>query len=173
MRQPTYALIDVDPGEKTTWDQVLTLTELYRAALDHMKVRGFPKVTGQRGIQIWVPIEPGPTFEDTRAWVEALSRLVGDTVPGPRELEVGEAGARRARAPRLHAERDQQDARRALLGATRSPARRCRCRSRGTSSTIPICAATAGPIRDAGARLLEVGDLFADVLTTPQQLPPL
>ena len=28
-------------------------------------------------------------------------------------------------------------------------------------------------IRDAGARLLEVGDLFADVLTTPQQLPPL
>ena len=26
----------------------------------HMEVRGFPKVTGQRGIQIWVPIEPGP-----------------------------------------------------------------------------------------------------------------
>ena len=83
-------------------------------------VRGFPKVTGQRGIQIWVPIEPGPTFDDTRAWVEALSRLVGDTVP---DL-VSWKWEKRARgglgAPRLHAERDQQDARRAVLGASRT-----------------------------------------------------
>jgi hypothetical protein len=50
------------------------LASLYRAALEHVHVRGFPKVTGQRGIQIWIPIEPGPSFEDTRAWVEVLSR---------------------------------------------------------------------------------------------------
>ena len=30
---------------------------------------------GQRGIQIWVPIEPGLTFDETRAWVEQLSRV--------------------------------------------------------------------------------------------------
>ncbi len=39
-------------------------------------MRGYPKVTGQRGIQIWIPIEPGPTFDETRAWVEQLSRAV-------------------------------------------------------------------------------------------------
>jgi bifunctional non-homologous end joining protein LigD len=38
-------------------------------------------VTGKRGIQIWVPITVGPTFADTRAWVEALSRAVAATVP--------------------------------------------------------------------------------------------
>jgi bifunctional non-homologous end joining protein LigD len=80
-RNPTYALVDIDPGEKTTWDDVLTLARLYQAALGHLKVTGFPKVTGKRGIQVWIPIEPIYSFEDTRAWVESLSRAVGGTVP--------------------------------------------------------------------------------------------
>ena len=79
--QPTYALIDVDPGPNTTWDQVLTLTRLYRAALEHLRIVGLPKVTGKRGIQVWVPIRHGYTFDDTRAWVEQLSRAVGQMVP--------------------------------------------------------------------------------------------
>ena len=41
--RPTYALIDIDPGEKTTWDEVLTLARLYQAALEHLKVTGCPR----------------------------------------------------------------------------------------------------------------------------------
>ena len=40
-----------------------------------------PKVTGRRGIQIWIPIPVGPSFDETRAWVEQLSRAVGAVVP--------------------------------------------------------------------------------------------
>jgi bifunctional non-homologous end joining protein LigD len=80
-RQPSYALIDIDPGTSSTFDDALVLARLYRAALDHLGVEGRPKVTGQRGIQIWVPIAPGPTFDDTRQWVETVSRAVGRTVP--------------------------------------------------------------------------------------------
>jgi bifunctional non-homologous end joining protein LigD len=40
-----------------------------------------PKVTGQRGLQIWIPVADGYTFDQTRAWVERLSRAIGDTVP--------------------------------------------------------------------------------------------
>ena len=54
---------------------------LYRAALDHLGVRGGPKVTGKRGIQIWVPVAKGYSFDDTRAWVEGISRAIGSTVP--------------------------------------------------------------------------------------------
>ena len=40
-----------------------------------------PKVTGKRGIQIWVPVTPGRyTFDDTQAWVEKLSRTIGRLV---------------------------------------------------------------------------------------------
>jgi len=44
-------------------------------------VRGQPKLTGRRGIQIWIPIARGPSFGETRAWVEQLSRAVGAAVP--------------------------------------------------------------------------------------------
>ena len=79
--EPTWALIDVDPGPKTSWDEVVLLAGLYRTALDHLGVVGQPKVTGKRGIQVWVPVGGGCTFEQTRKWVESVSRAVGRTVP--------------------------------------------------------------------------------------------
>jgi bifunctional non-homologous end joining protein LigD len=80
-RHPTYALFDIDPGPATTWDDVLVLARLHRTALEHLGVRAQPKLTGQRGIQIWVPINPGPGFDETRAWAEQVSRAIGATVP--------------------------------------------------------------------------------------------
>jgi bifunctional non-homologous end joining protein LigD len=79
--RPTYALVDLDPGGTTSWDDILVLARLHRTAFEHLGVRAQPKVTGRRGIQIWVPIARGPGFEDTRAWVERLSRTVGAVVP--------------------------------------------------------------------------------------------
>jgi bifunctional non-homologous end joining protein LigD len=81
VHQPTWALIDIDPGPNVTFDDVVVLARLYRTALDHLGVEGMPKVTGKRGIQIWVPIADGYRFSDTRAWVEKVSRAVGATVP--------------------------------------------------------------------------------------------
>ena len=78
---PTYALIDIDPGSATTWDDILVLARLHRAALEHLGVRAQPKVTGQRGIQIWIPVEGGLSYQDTRIWVEQLSKTIGAVVP--------------------------------------------------------------------------------------------
>ena len=79
--RPTYALIDLDPGPSTTWEELLTLARLNRTALEHLGVTGFPKVTGKRGIQVWIPVEPRYTFDETRDWVGALSQAVGAIVP--------------------------------------------------------------------------------------------
>ncbi|HWC11792.1 MAG TPA: DNA polymerase ligase N-terminal domain-containing protein [Acidimicrobiales bacterium] len=81
VHQPTWALIDIDPGPRSTFDDVVLLARLYRTALEHLGVAGMPKVTGQRGIQIWVPVADGYRFDDTRGWVEKVSRAVGRTVP--------------------------------------------------------------------------------------------
>ncbi|MCU1345235.1 MAG: dependent ligase, partial [Acidimicrobiia bacterium] len=79
--QPTWAMIDIDPGENSTFEDVLTLARLHRTALEHLQVEACAKVTGRRGIQIWVPVAAGYTFDDTRSWVEKLSRIIGATVP--------------------------------------------------------------------------------------------
>jgi bifunctional non-homologous end joining protein LigD len=80
-RNPTYALIDIDPGSRTTFEDVVALARLFRAALEHLEVTGVPKVTGKRGIQVWVPVKPSYTYRQTSEWVEALSRAVGAAVP--------------------------------------------------------------------------------------------
>jgi bifunctional non-homologous end joining protein LigD len=81
VQQPTWALIDIDSGSRTTFEDVLVLARLYRVALEHLGVAAMPKLTGKRGVHIWVPVRPGYTFADTRGWVEKLSRAVGRTVP--------------------------------------------------------------------------------------------
>ena len=112
--EPTWAMIDIDPGTKATFDDALVLARLYRTALDHLDVQARPKVTGQRGIQIWVPVAD-------RLHLRGDPGLGGDPVAcrrrhraRARELGVDEGQATRPHPPRLHAERDQQDARRSL-----------------------------------------------------------
>ena len=80
-RSPSYALIDIDPGSSTSWEEILVLARLHRTALGHLGVRAQPKVTGRRGIQIWIPVTPGLSYEDTRSWVEQLSKTIGSVVP--------------------------------------------------------------------------------------------
>src|SRR5690606_22310276 len=81
VHNPTWALFDIDPGSKTSFDDVLTLARLHRTALEHLGVIARPKVTGKGGIQIWVPIEPKYPFEQTRSWVQEVSRAIGGAVP--------------------------------------------------------------------------------------------
>jgi bifunctional non-homologous end joining protein LigD len=78
---PSYALIDIDPGEDTSWDDVLTLARLHRTALEHLNLRAAVKVTGRRGIHVWIPVADGLSFRDTRAWAEQLSKTIGAVVP--------------------------------------------------------------------------------------------
>jgi bifunctional non-homologous end joining protein LigD len=79
--QPTYALVDIDPGPATSWDDTLVLARLYRVAVERLQLVARPKVTGKRGVQIWIPVRGGYTFRDTSSFVERLSRTVGGVVP--------------------------------------------------------------------------------------------
>jgi hypothetical protein len=74
------------------------LARLYRTALDHLGLVARPKVTGQRGIQIWIPIRSGYGFDDTRLFVEKLSRMIGQMGSGARHWKWHKndrAGSRR------------------------------------------------------------------------------
>ncbi|MBB4685814.1 non-homologous end-joining DNA ligase [Amycolatopsis jiangsuensis] len=81
VEHPTWLLFDIDPGPETSFDDVLALARLHRTALEHLGLTGLPKTTGQRGIQVWVPIEPRYTYAETRGFAETVSRTIGRTVP--------------------------------------------------------------------------------------------
>ncbi len=171
-RQPTYALVDLDPGSATSWDDLLVLARLHRTAFEHLGVTARAKVTGRRGIQIWVPIAAGASFEETRAWVEGLSRSVGVVVP---EL-VSWKWQKDERGGLARLDYTQNAINKTLV-APYSPRP-----APGAPVSAPIdwselddpgLRPDAFTIRTILPRLAERGDLFAEVLRAEQALPPL
>ena len=169
-RTPDYALIDIDPGQKTTFADVVTFARLYRTALQHLGVTGFPKVTGKRGIQIWVPVAPRYTFDDTRNWVESLSRAVGATVPDLVSWEW-EKSARRGRA-RLDYTQNAINKTLVAPYAVR-PVQRASVSTPITWDELdePELRPDGWDIRSILGRIGERGDLFAGVRGLEQELP--
>jgi bifunctional non-homologous end joining protein LigD len=169
---PSYALIDIDPGPATSWDDVLALTRLHRVALQHLSVAGQPKLTGRRGIQIWIPIARGPSFDDTRDWTKQLSRAVGAAVP---ELVSWQWNVRdRGGLARLDY---TQNVINKTLVAPYSPRA---VAGAPVSAPIdwdelddPALRPDSFTIRDFPSRLAQRGDPFATVLTARQVLPPI
>jgi bifunctional non-homologous end joining protein LigD len=170
--QPTWAMIDIDPGTRATFDDALVLARLYRTALDHLGVDACPKVTGQRGVQIWVPVADGYTFDDTRAWVERLSRAIGDTVPEMVSWEWEKA----KRGGRSRLDYTQNAINKTLVAPfSARPAV-------GAPVSVPITwdelddpdlAPGRWTIRTVGDRLAEAGDPLAPLIGRPQRLPAL
>jgi len=171
-RLPTYALIDIDAGADTSWDDVLVLARLHRTALEHLGVRAEPKVTGHTGIQIWVPITRGPTYEDTRKWVEQLSKAIGAVVPDLVSWQW-DVGKRQGRARLDYT----QNVKNKTLVAPYSPRP-----APGAPVSMPIGWAELDDpslrpdgftIRTVLDRLAQRGDPFRPVLGPGQTLPPI
>ncbi|MBA2570247.1 MAG: DNA ligase D [Chloroflexi bacterium] len=171
-RSPTYALIDIDPGERTTWEQVTEFARLYRTALEHLGVTGFPKVTGKRGVQIWVPIADGYTFDQTRDWVGQLSKAVGGAMPELVSWEWEKAG----RGGRARLDYTQNAVNKTLVApyAVRPV--------KGASVSAPIeweelddpeLRPDRWDLRSMVERVEQRGDLFAGALELRQALPGL
>lgn len=171
-RCPTYALIDIDPGPSTSWQDVLVLARLHRTALEHLGVRAQAKVTGRRGIQVWIPVEPGLGYEDTRGWVEQLSKTIGSVVPDlvSWKWDVSERGG----LARLDY---TQNVSNKTLVAPYSPRA-----APGAPVSAPIAweelddpglRPDGFTIRTVLDRVADRGDLFSPVLSGGQRLPPL
>jgi bifunctional non-homologous end joining protein LigD len=168
--RPTYVLVDIDPGESTRWADVLALARLHRTAFEHLGLVARPKVTGRRGIQIWVPIARRLDFDDTREWAERLAHSIGAVVPKlvSWKWQVRERGG----LARLDY---TQNAINKTLVAPYSPRA-----AAGAPVSAPIewdeledrkLRPDRFTIRTVLDRLAERGDLFADVLEHPQRLP--
>ncbi|HUR76448.1 MAG TPA: DNA polymerase ligase N-terminal domain-containing protein [Acidimicrobiales bacterium] len=170
--EPTWALIDIDPGDDTSFAQIRELAQLYRVALDHLHVVGCPKVTGKRGIQIWVPVKSGYTFDDTRDWVEKLSRAVGATLP---DL-VSWSWRKVERGGKARLDYTQNAINKTLVApfSTRP--------APGAPVSVPIrweelddgrLKPDKWTIRTVGARLADAGDPLRDLIGLQQTLPDL
>jgi bifunctional non-homologous end joining protein LigD len=76
VESPDYLFFDLDPFPPITFDDVLAVAMHVKASLDTLGLVGYPKTSGATGMQIYVPVEPGYSYEQVREFVGAVGRMI-------------------------------------------------------------------------------------------------
>lgn len=73
---PDYLFFDLDPFPPITFGEVRAVAQHVRAALDALGLPSYPKTSGATGMQIYVGIERGPSYEQVRELVGRIGRMI-------------------------------------------------------------------------------------------------
>jgi bifunctional non-homologous end joining protein LigD len=74
--KPNRLVIDLDPGERVQWPQVVEAARVVKRALESLDLESFCKTTGGRGVHVVVPLAPHADWDDTFAFARALSEAI-------------------------------------------------------------------------------------------------
>jgi bifunctional non-homologous end joining protein LigD len=85
--RPDYAFFDLDPFPPITFATVRRVALMVRTALERLGLRGYPKTSGATGIQVYVPLDGSHTYEEARAFVERVSRIIHRSWPEGTTME--------------------------------------------------------------------------------------
>jgi len=76
-----YTAIDLDPGEGATFAHVRDVARWVRDELAALKVPGFPKTSGSRGLHIFIPLPPGTSYESGQLFCQIVATVVASKHP--------------------------------------------------------------------------------------------
>jgi bifunctional non-homologous end joining protein LigD len=147
-----------------------------REIFEHFGLRSFPKTSGSKGLQIYVPLNTPTTYDVTKMFSHALAQLLEHD---HRELVLSEM-SKQARTGKVFVDWSQNDEHKTTVAVYS-----LRAREHPTVST-PVTweeVERAFKKKDAGllvfeapqvvARFEKMGDLFEPVLELKQRLPDL
>ncbi len=168
LEHPDYAIFDLDPADGSTWDQVVTATTMVKTMLDALSLVGYPKLSGSKGMHVYVPLEQGQQdYARVRRFVAAVGELMARA--NPTDITVDWKIPNRKGKVFV-------DANRNASGQTIASVYSVRPRP-GAPISIPItwdevATLTNGDVHlgNVAARVEGVGDLFAPVQAGGQTL---
>nr|MBA3538305.1 DNA ligase [Deltaproteobacteria bacterium] len=86
--EPDFAMIDLDPGDRTTWwAEMIEVALAVRRILELLELPSVVKTSGQRGLHILIPIGPGHTFEQCEAFGRGVADLLIQLMPDKVTIE--------------------------------------------------------------------------------------
>jgi bifunctional non-homologous end joining protein LigD len=167
---PDWAVFDLDPFEPATFQDVVDIAKLVKAALDHYGMHGVVKTSGQTGLQIYVPVRRGPDYSAVRHWVEEVGRAIDQAAPGRVSWEWSVA----KRTGRIRIDYTQNIINKTLAAPySLRPAPGAPVSTPITWEELddPELRPDRWNITSIAARVAERGDLFAPVLHADQGIP--
>jgi bifunctional non-homologous end joining protein LigD len=173
---PTEMVFDLDPGAPANIVQCCQVALWLREIFEHFGLQSFPKTSGSKGLQIYVPLNTPTTYDATKMFSHALAQLMEHD---HRDLVLSEM-SKQARTGKVFVDWSQNDEHKTTVAVYS-----LRAREHPTVST-PVTweeVERAFKRRDAGllvfeapqvvARVEKLGDLFEPVLELKQRLPDL
>ena len=75
---PTMMVFDLDPGLPANIVQCAQVGLWLKEIFEHFGLQSFPKTSGSKGLQIYVPLNTPTSYEATKPFAHALARLLED-----------------------------------------------------------------------------------------------
>jgi bifunctional non-homologous end joining protein LigD len=92
LEEPAFLVLDLDPGPDTGLSECCAIALRLYEVLAERGLEGFCKTSGGLGLHVYVPVAPGHSFDETKAFARSLAaRLAGerpDAVTDRRELSA-------------------------------------------------------------------------------------
>lgn len=84
---PDYLVLDLDPSENNSFDEVIETAKSVKKILDKGKIKGFCKTSGSTGIHIYLPTGAQYTFDQVKDFGHVIMKIVQKDLPEITTLE--------------------------------------------------------------------------------------
>jgi bifunctional non-homologous end joining protein LigD len=84
---PDYIVMDIDPSEKNTFDQVVETAHVIRDILEQAGCKGYCKTSGATGLHVYVPLAAKYDYEHAREFAHMIAILTQEQLPDFTSLE--------------------------------------------------------------------------------------
>ncbi|MBA3648502.1 MAG: DNA ligase D [Chitinophagales bacterium] len=78
---PDWCIIDLDPSDTTTFEQVIKAAQTTKEVLDAIEVPAYCKTSGATGIHIYIPLGAKYTYEQSKEFGRVLVKIVHGQIP--------------------------------------------------------------------------------------------
>jgi bifunctional non-homologous end joining protein LigD len=174
--RPTVVAFDLDPGAPAGLEQCCTVALLLREVLGALGLQCFPKASGSKGMQVYLPLNTETAYDETKPFAHGVARLLEKRDP---ELIVS-VMSKAERRGKIFIDWSQNDRHKTTVGV-----HSLRAQERPTVST-PLRWEEIEEVAGGGGsgklvaesslaleRLEASGDPFAPVVKLEQHLPAL
>jgi bifunctional non-homologous end joining protein LigD len=174
INRPTMMVFDLDPGPPANIVQCAQVGLWLRDIFEHWGLQSFPKTSGSKGLQVYVPLNTPTSYDITKPFAHGLARLLEHEHP---ELIVSEM-KKEIRGGKVFVDWSQNDEHKTTVSVYS-----LRAREHPTVSTPVTWEEVERALKKKDASLLvfeapkvierfdKIGDLHAPVLELRQQLP--
>ena len=85
--KPDYLILDIDPSEKNSFDQVVEVALVIKEILDKIKITGYCKTSGASGMHVYIPCGRKYSYDTVRDFAKILATMVHEQLPSFTTLE--------------------------------------------------------------------------------------